>query len=93
MLILGEIKRLFRCTLISWIHVGESVAESLIDVFEILSNLWHIFRVCSEYVQGMFRVCSEYNIILVIASSSASSVSGFGIFLSIDMPEQKDWLF
>ena len=37
-----------------------------------------MFRVCSsEYVQSMLRVCSEY----VIASSSASSVSVFGISL------------
>ena len=35
------------------------VSESVIHVFEILSNLGHIFRVCSEYVQSMFRVCSE----------------------------------
>ena len=35
-------------------------SHSLINVFEILSNLGHIFRVCSEYVQGMFRVCSKY---------------------------------
>ena len=47
---------LFRCASISWMHVG----ESLINVFEILLNLGHIFRVCSEYVQSMFRVCSEY---------------------------------
>ena len=40
---------------LSWIHVG----ESLIHVFEILSNLGHIFRVCSGCVQGVFRVCSE----------------------------------
>ena len=90
----------------------------MINVFEILSNLEHIFRVCSEYVQGIFRVCSEYGQrvfrvgsekvqrrfrvcseyvqsmlvgcqdwlsrlvvkIVVIASSSASSVSVFGIF-------------
>ena len=65
------IANLFRCASISWIHVGKSVSHSVIDVFEILSNLGHIFRlssdygpgmfrVCSEYVQGMFRVCSEY---------------------------------
>ena len=35
------------------------MSESVSDVFEILSNLGLIFRVCSEYVQGMFRVCSE----------------------------------
>ena len=50
-----------------------------------------MFRVCSEYVQGMFRVCSEYSqsifrvyseyvMVCFISSSSASSVSVFGIF-------------
>ena len=34
-------------------------SERLIHVFEILSNLGHIFRVGSEYVQSRFRVCSE----------------------------------
>ena len=37
--------------------------DSVIHVFEILLNLGHIFRVCSEYVQSVFmvfRVCSEY---------------------------------
>ena len=34
-------------------------SQSLINVIEILSNLGHIFRVCSEYVQSMFRMCSE----------------------------------
>ena len=33
-------------------------SQSLSNVFEILSNPGHIFRVCSEYVQGMFRVSS-----------------------------------
>ena len=60
MLILGENKRLFRCASISWIYVEESVTESLTNVFEIFSDHWHMFRVCSRYVQGMFRVCSEY---------------------------------
>ena len=46
---------IFRCVSISWIHVGESV----INVFEILSNLQHIFRVCSECAQSVLRVCSE----------------------------------
>ena len=67
------------------------------NVFEILSNLGHIFRVCSECVQSVFRVSSEYLQsffrvsseyvqsllvvkIVVIALSSASSVSIFGIF-------------
>ena len=39
---------------------SESVSQSLIHVFEILSNLGHIFRLSSGYVQGMLRVCSEY---------------------------------
>ena len=44
-----------------------------------------MFRVCSEYVQSMFRACSEYVQsllvvkIVVIALSSASIVSVFGI--------------
>ena len=46
---------LFRCASISWISVG----DWLINVFEILSNLGHIFRVCLECVQSVFRVCSE----------------------------------
>ena len=50
---------IFRCASISWIHVGESVSESLIHVFEFLSNLGHIIRLSSGYVQGMFRECSE----------------------------------
>ena len=33
-------------------------SESVSNVLEILSNLGHIFRVCSEYVQSVFRVCS-----------------------------------
>ena len=43
---------LFRCASISWIHVEESVTESVINVFEILSNLGLIFR--------LFSVCSGY---------------------------------
>ena len=45
-----------------------------------------MFRVGSECVQSVFRVCSECVYIMivvkivVIASSSASSVSFFGIF-------------
>ena len=37
-----------------------SMLEShrVINVFEIVSNLGLIIRVCSEYVQGMLRVCS-----------------------------------
>ena len=35
-------------------------SESVINVFEILSNLGHIFRLSSGYAQGRFRVCSEY---------------------------------
>ena len=34
-------------------------SQSLIHVFEILSNLGHIIRLSSGYVQGMFRVGSE----------------------------------
>ena len=41
---------IFRCASISWIHVGESLSESVINVFEILSNLGHIF------IQSRFRV-------------------------------------
>ena len=44
-----------------------------------------MFRVCSEYVQSMFRVYSLKRLvvkILVIASSSAFSVSVLEIFLS-----------
>ena len=62
------------------------------DVFEILSNIGHIIRVCTEYVQSMFRVCSEcvQSVLRVcsgcvqsafrvcfISSYSASSVSFF----------------
>ena len=54
------IANLFRCASISWIHVGKSVSHSVIDVFEILSNLGHIFRLSSVFVQVMFRVFSEY---------------------------------
>ena len=39
---------------------SESVSQSMIHVFEVLSNLGHIFRLSSGYVQSMFRVCSEY---------------------------------
>ena len=35
-------------------------SDSLINVFEILSNVGHIFRLSSVYAQGMFRVCSKY---------------------------------
>ena len=35
---------------------SHSVSQSVGNVFEILSNLGHIFRVCSEYVQSVFRV-------------------------------------
>ena len=47
-----------------------------------------VFRVCSECVQSMFRVCSDLLSrlvvkIVVIASSSASSVSVFGFFWSV----------
>ena len=59
-------KVIFRCASISWIHVEESVSQSLSNVFEILSNLGHIFRLSSgyaqgrfKYVQSVFRVCSE----------------------------------
>ena len=60
MVFLDALASLVRCASISWIHVGESVSESLIHVFEILSTLGHIISVCSGYVQGMFRVCSGY---------------------------------
>ena len=97
--------------------------QSVINVFEILSNLGHIFRLCSGYVQSVFRMCSEYvpsvfrvssechqSVIRVssechqsvfrvsseclqsvfnievISSSSASSVSIFGIFPSQSSP-------
>ena len=33
--------------------------QSVINVFEILSNVGHIFRLCSGYVQSVFRVSSE----------------------------------
>ena len=78
------------------------------DVFEISSNLGHIFRVCSECarsvlrvcsecaqsvlrvcsdcVQSVFRVCSECVQYEVISSTSASSVSIFGIFFSDLVP-------
>ena len=49
------IQSVFRCASISWI----SVEDWLINVFEILSNLGHIFRVCPEYVQSVFIVYSE----------------------------------
>ena len=52
-------KSLFRCANISWIHVGESVSHSVINVLRILSNLGHIFRLSPVYAQGMFRVGSE----------------------------------
>ena len=42
---------LFRCASISWIHDGDWV----INVFEILSNLGHIFRLSSGYAQGRFK--------------------------------------
>ena len=38
---------------------SHSVSQSVGNVFEILSNLGHIFRLSSRYVQGMFRVASE----------------------------------
>ena len=68
------------------------MSESVIHVFEILSNLGNIFRVCSGYVQSVFRVCSEcvqsvFNI-EVFSSSSASSVSIFGIFLLLSVNHQ-----
>ena len=31
-------------------------SQSLIHVFEILSNLGHIIKVCSGYFQGVFKV-------------------------------------
>ena len=34
-------------------------SDSVIHVFEILSNLGHIIRLSSGYVQSMSRVCSE----------------------------------
>ena len=55
-----------------------------------------VFRVCSEFVQSVFRVCSGLVVmigcqnwlsglvvkVVVTASSSASSVSVFGIFFT-----------
>ena len=38
---------------------SQSVSQSLSNVFEILSNLGHVLRVCSGYVQSVFKVCSE----------------------------------
>ena len=35
-------------------------SDSLIHVFEILSNLGHIIRLSSGYAQGSFRICLEY---------------------------------
>ena len=34
---------------------SHSVSQSVGNVFEILSNIGHIIRVCTEYVQSMFR--------------------------------------
>ena len=84
MYVTGMTSQLFRCASISWIHVEESVSQWLIHVFEILSNITHIFRLCSECVQSVFWVCSEcvqsvFNI-EVISSPSASSVLIFGNF-------------
>ena len=45
---------LFRCVSISWINVG----ESLTNVFKILSNLGHIFRVCSVFYG---KHCQRHN--------------------------------
>ena len=39
---------------------SQSVSHSVIHVFEILSNLGHIFRLSSGYVQSLFSVYSEY---------------------------------
>ena len=69
----------------------KTTGVSSIPKFGLLGFLGHpnvqgMFRVCSEYVQSMFRACSEYVQsllvvkIVVIALSSASSVSVFGIF-------------
>ena len=55
-----------------------------------------VFRVCFECVLSVFRVCSEcvqsvFNI-EVISSSSASSVSIFGIFfLLMSSPKETSW--
>ena len=38
---------------------SHSVSQSVSDVFEIWSNLGHIFRVGSECAQSVFRVFSE----------------------------------
>ena len=35
------------------------MSQSSINVFEISSNIGHIFRMCSGCVQGLFRVYSE----------------------------------
>ena len=62
-------------------------SECIQSVFRVCSEcVQSLFRVCSECVQSVFRICSEYVHIfvvvkiVVIASSSASSVSVFGIF-------------
>ena len=36
------------------------VSQWVGNIFEILSNLGHIVRLSSGYVQGMFSVCLEY---------------------------------
>ena len=52
---------IFRCASISWIHVGESVSESLIHVFEILSNLGHM----RAWVDMSVRVCADVHMCML----------------------------
>ena len=42
---------------------SHSVSQSVGNVFEILSNLGHIIRLSSGYLQGMFRVGSEFDLL------------------------------
>ena len=49
------IQGVFRCASISWIHDGESVSNSLINVFEISSSLGHISGISSTYLGYIFE--------------------------------------
>ena len=56
---------LFRCASISWIHVGESLSQWVMNfrfcqILGISSDyIQRMFRVFSGYVHSMFRACSE----------------------------------
>ena len=70
-------------------------SEYVQSFFRVSSEfLQSFFRVSSEFLQSFFRVSSEYVQsllvvkIVVIALSSASSVSVFGIFIG---PESDHW--